>query len=231
MMNTNAPHIAQRYANRGQLLGFCRAEDAREWLTDRERQRLDSIRNDRRRNDWMGGRWLGRSLIQKQLGHEVLLRDIDINSRDSNGHAVRPRIHVNGRREHWSLSHTDLGVIAALGMNPQIRVGVDVTRVESVQMSFLRTWFTESERQHLINTPERTIAATWACKEAVYKAVNYGEKFTPRRFDVTISAADDVACRYNDHDLANSCDIRVWDVGELVAAVCVFNRTRASRID
>ena len=225
-------HLECEYADRAGVLDACLEIPLDQWLSRRECRRLGFFGNVRRRHDWLAGRWLGKRLVLNQLDKSaVALRDIDISSRDQWNRSVRPQVLVHRRRVPWSLSlsHNDLGVMAALNVCPDIHVGIDVVPVESYSFGLLRTWFTTDEQQRLHDASDRSVAVTWATKEAVYKAVNVGESFMPRRFEITVSDEGDVECRHNGHPLPNSCGLRAWDIHGQVASLCVARHPSATK--
>ena len=224
-MIAHSPHLQHDYASRQDLLGTCLGRAPREWLSEREAHSLRSIKSSRRRNDWLAGRWLAKQLVQEHLGESRRpLGDIDICSRDEAGRGARPEIQLNGKTEPWSLSlsHSSLGVIVALSVTPGVRVGVDLVPVESFSGSWFRTWFTSEEQLRLRDASVRDVSRTWACKEAIYKAVHSEETFMPRRFDVDLSNKDRIGCHYSGQGHLESIDVTTCDIDEQVAALCVM---------
>ena len=68
----------------------------------------------------------------------------------------------------------------------------------------------------------RDVSRTWACKEAIYKAVHSEETFMPRRFDVDLSNKDRIGCHYSGQGHLESIDVTTCDIDEQVAALCVM---------
>jgi phosphopantetheinyl transferase len=90
--------------------------------------------------------------------------------------------------------------------------------------AFERSWLTAAEAAFLQqNQVDMTVADIWAMKEAVYKACNRGEAFTPRSIEIHL-AADGTTVRYHGHNLRNRCRVRVWRWGDEVAAVATYRR-------
>ena len=104
------------------------------------------------------------------------------------GRAVRPLVQVEQKPQPWhvSISHSRRGVLVGVSLNPAIRVGVDLAEPEDLNPQSLVFWFSAKERRMLRTGDARQAAACWAVKEAVYKAVNTGESFVPRKFEVSV---------------------------------------------
>jgi phosphopantetheinyl transferase len=179
-----------RYVARDELREACaRSTD---WLHPRERDALRRYRDSEAREAWLGGRIVAKRLAVDALrqgsraSDESPLRDVEIRSRDRAGRPVRPEIRIAGGVVPWclSISHSARGVLAALSLDPRVRAGVDLTPVEVRSPGFLRLWFTDREQQRLRSLGPRETARYWAAKEAVYKAVNDGERFAPRQIDI-----------------------------------------------
>ncbi|HUG93103.1 MAG TPA: 4'-phosphopantetheinyl transferase superfamily protein [Planctomycetaceae bacterium] len=173
----------------------------------------------------------GSPLRNAAVSHAFLrVADIEICSRDRAGRHVRPWVNVAGRRLPWclSISHTTAGVLAALSLNPRVRVGVDLAPVQDRSPGFLRVWFTEREQERLRSRGPREIACYWAAKEAAYKAVNDGQSFAPRQ--VEIIAADEtgrrLTCRVGGCGPCAECLVETASYDDEVGAIALWQRPR-----
>jgi len=179
------------------------------WLSATECEMLATLRAPQRRAAWLGGRYLAKTLILEAVTEEnnthaaraaqsLSCADICIVSRDSQQRAIRPLVFVKGKLKPWTLSitHSACSVSAALVLEPDVRLGIDLTETEGVCRRLAKAWFTDVEWTWLhealagatgnVRTASMAehVASIWAVKEAAYKALNEGESFAPRRIEV-----------------------------------------------
>ena len=215
---------AVRYHRFDELRGSVDLGDG-SWLTEAEYSELRRFRDESRRETWLFGRWAAKSLIQDQFAvSPPEAAEIEILSRDADGRAVRPTVRIAGRPAVGCLSitHSSQAVLAALSLQADCRVGVDLSAVERVGGGFVQTWFTPGE-QGQIAQDERRAALFWAVKEAVYKACNEGESFVPQKIEVQCEADEVYCCRYGNVRLS-APDIRVWTVDGQIAVLVTYRR-------
>lgn len=158
------------------------------WLTDAERGELAHWRNPRRREAWLAGRWLAKRLLLPES--EADRRQAVILSLNAERRSQRPQVQVAARNRTGclSISHYEDVVLAAVSREPRW-IGCDVQAHCSLDRRFAETWFTAGERDW-VNAQRDPAAASvrvWALKEAVYKAVNRGESFAPKRVEVALT--------------------------------------------
>ena len=168
---------------------------------------------------------LAKQWIAARLADDSPLAEIEISSRGATG---RPRIWCKGAEQPWSLSisHTEQGVLVALGEQATTSVGVDLTRCEPLAESLVRLWFTSNEIDWLrkISTPNMS-CFLWAAKEALYKACNDGESFDPRQVEVLPQAG----CRYRGV-LLEDCRLQSWSIdGHIAAMATVMRKVPSNR--
>jgi phosphopantetheinyl transferase len=218
--------IAWRFAALSELQGW-RCGDVDTWLSEKERRELARLRDANRRSAWLTARFLVKQLIRQHwrpVNDE--LREIEVSSLDSAGKGVRPQATLTGRRAVCSLSisHTDTAALAAVSTGPAICVGVDLVQVQSAGPGFAQAWFDAAERALLAAGDDLEFSRLWAVKEAVYKAVNRGEPFAPRRVKVRRRARGEYRCLYRGRELGDRCRIRTWLCGDHVAALAALER-------
>jgi phosphopantetheinyl transferase len=81
-----------------------------------------------------------------------------------------------------SVSHTARGVLAAVSLEADVSLGVDL--VEPTGSSEALHWtFSPCELNWLAAAPENRAEQLWALKEAVYKASQRGEGFSPQNIE------------------------------------------------
>lgn len=175
----------------------CHAEGAG-WLSPAEQDEFARLRDIRRRNEWLAARFLLKGMLQRSFAGNggsttgIELCNIEILSRDVRGRGQPPRVLLAGRLLSWhvSLAHQDGIVWAAVSVDPDVRVGIDVVPAEPMDLRGDDLWFTPGEVRWLRQSNDPLLGTTlWAVKEAVYKATNRGEPFVPARIDVAPDAA------------------------------------------
>ncbi len=205
------------------------------WLSRAEQAELARWRSPARQVQWMAGRRVAKRLVADVLGMSVAdLGTIEILSRDGAGRPVPPRVHVAGRMLPWSMSiaHTERGAMAAVCYDPDATIGVDLVVLGRDWRGLARMWFTPGEQRRLDAAGHDKTATLWAVKEAFYKAVNAGEPFAPRRFEVHPAAARQFACTYHGADPAGAtCEgaVHTGTIDGQVSAVAVLPAARSMR--
>jgi phosphopantetheinyl transferase (holo-ACP synthase) len=157
-------------------------------------------------------------------GRAIHPAEIDIQSRDGLGRATHPRVTLRGRLQPWavSIAHSDQSVLVAVSRIPGMSVGVDVAPVQTWSDGFLEMWLTLGERQWLRSVGDLRLASTlWAIKEAVYKAVNIGEPFTPGRIEVCPRAGGGYTYRWDGAKPGAAHTIDVIGSDQEIAAIVI----------
>jgi phosphopantetheinyl transferase len=81
-----------------------------------------------------------------------------------------------------SVSHTARGVLAAVSLEAEVSLGVDL--VEPAKSRQTLHWtFSPDELHWLAATPGNHAEQLWALKEALYKACQRGEGFSPQNIE------------------------------------------------
>ena len=220
--------VTVRYAAKGVLRRELAADEfgiagGSDWLSEREREAMDSLRDTSRREDWRLGRWMLKHLIAERLyGRSPCdvgqweriewMRRIEVLPRLIDGLSTRPVLIIDGTVTAipTSLSHTTAGVLAAVAHCREFELGVDLVTQVHPRLGFLRLWFTEHERAWLARRPEFVMLA-WGAKEATYKAVQRGERFVPQAFEVRL--ANDDAFHCHDQNAEIVTDVHFSKVG------------------
>ena len=198
------------------------------WLTPAELAELAHWRDAARRQQWLQARRLAKQLIQHASGASSLLA-VQVLSRDERGLGVEPRVLVTstganqGQQATWSLSisHSRCGLLLGLAPADDFRLGVDLVELSADHSHLERMWFSDRERRLLAGKGQARTATLWAVKEAVYKAVNQGQSWSPRDVEVLAIGPDHVDCTYRGqrlHDLRS--EIQQVD-GHVAASVCL----------
>jgi phosphopantetheinyl transferase len=195
-----------------------------DWLSESERRECERFRDAGRLREWLAGRFAAKQLLFEQLvPWSNDWRDVEILSRDDHGRAMRPVVRFDQSPEPWcvSISHSGRGVLVAVSLDSAIKVGVDLAEVEELNPQSLVFWFSARERGMLRENGPRHAAVCWAVKEAAYKALNAGESFVPKKFEVFPRGQGVYECHYEGQSLQDRSRITVWDVDDHVAVTAI----------
>lgn len=198
------------------------------WLTPAELAELAHWRDAARRQQWLQARRLAKQLVQHATGSSSLLA-VQVLSRDERGLGVEPRVLVTStganqcQQATWSLSisHSRCGLLLGLAPADDFRLGVDLVELSADHSHLERMWFSNRERRLLAGKGQARTATLWAIKEAVYKAVNQGQSWSPRDVEILSLDGDQVACTYRGQLLDDlHTEIRHVD-GHVAVCICL----------
>jgi phosphopantetheinyl transferase len=199
-----------------------------EWLSAAEREVWERLGDPHRRRAWLCGRLLGKQLLLSQVvgapewDGRLGPAEIEIHSLDVLGRPTRPRVTVRGRLQPWRLSiaHTVRSVLVAVSTSSGTTVGVDLTAPARSTNGFRELWLTPAERRWFEDTGDpRLVSTLWAIKEAVYKAANRGERFTPASIEVSFDRAGGYAWCPEGRRSRSGGTIRVDALDQEIAAI------------
>lgn len=186
----------------------------------REQAEYQRLTSADRRVTWQWGRVLSRLMLQEcGIGVDAAEADgVEILSRNAQGQSDRPCVWRNGAvwPVRLSISHSSRGVAVAVSGTDM--VGIDLVDLQQVPPGTLWVWMTDAERAWVRQDDHVQQATVWAIKEAVYKAVQTGESFAPRRISVA-RAVDGYTCQYAGRGADEACEIQVSEVDGHVLAV------------
>lgn len=217
------PQTIWRYARLNELRRVLEVNPQPE-LSSAERAELARWRCLERREEWILARALARQLIAAQFIVETGEPAIEICSRDSLGRGVRPVVTIAGHPLSGtiSISHTRSAVLVAISATPDITIGVDLVQKTALGTGFWETWFDDLERRNAESGDALETCRLWAAKEAVYKAVNQNDPFTPRQISLRGGERGVYRCSYRGVDLGDHCQVTVWDCDDHVAALAIL---------
>jgi phosphopantetheinyl transferase (holo-ACP synthase) len=197
-----------------------------DFLSKSEWMEYDHWKADSRKKQWLSGRYLAKSLIQEHvLDDSDPFNQIEIRSRNSIGQSVRPEIFINGIKTDCSLSisHTEELAWAVLSLNNETRIGIDLvpeilSRDNQSNSKHLLQWFTNREKENLTadsteeNIQKRIVQhyviKHWAIKEALYKAINNGESFSPLKIEILRSSEGSYNFIANGENITHLCHLQ-----------------------
>ncbi|REK19518.1 MAG: hypothetical protein DWQ37_00145 [Planctomycetota bacterium] len=183
--------IACQYARLSELVSD-EAQAAARWLSADERRAWESMRSAERKRTWLGGRTLAKRMLLQLLGEttwqRVAAAEIHIETRSTRpGHGERPVVFVGGERLDCGLSiaHTSRGVLVAVSRDVDLALGVDLVCRADASPGGLAWSLSTRERHWLATGPrnQRSGEQIWAMKEALYKAAQRGEGFSPAQIE------------------------------------------------
>jgi 4'-phosphopantetheinyl transferase EntD len=165
-----------------------------DWLSREEYAAYSAMRSPSRQRSWLAGRIVAKQLLLDMLAQQrhplagTHVGSIHIQSRcPTLRRGLRPLVLVNSRRLGVALSiaHTDRGVLAAASLSDQFTLGVDLVPTQASAQTLAWT-FTDAERCWLAAAGAEPGRAEqlWAMKEAIYKACQRSEGFSPRTIEV-----------------------------------------------
>ena len=166
-------------------------------------------KSERRRGEWLAARMAVKGLAGDWLQAQYGLRptpDALLVVKDEHG---APSLVVRGpfadrfpeaRFLTVSLTHSDNVAMAALAVNPMVRIGIDIEKIAPRPDAFADTWLDASERVIEVRTPDGEIAsedaritALWCLKEATTKALGLGFALAVSEVIITQVEADGIA--------------------------------------
>jgi phosphopantetheinyl transferase len=202
--------IAAGYSYRYAALGELALSADADWLSVAEQAVAMRMRDRGRRVAWMAGRYLVKQLLAERIPCERLAA-LEIHSVDAAGRHVRPQAVWRGEVLQWSLSisHSRCGLLAAVAP-PGTCIGVDLVASEArLGRGFTEVWFSPPERRWLAESTTFRPEMVWGAKEAAYKAINQGERFSPHDLHVRSLGAGELSCRSR-HNKHADCRITMW---------------------
>ena len=195
-------------------------------LSVKERKRHAAIGSREYADAWHSGRILAKTLLHATQRSRGMAPDrITIQSRNHKGEGTRPRVWY-GERElqlSLSLSHAGEAVLVGLAIATQTRVGVDVVSIGAVKESVQQMWFLPNEKN--IARDDLIASRIWAAKEAVYKALNEGEPFYPRRIIIEDCDATSCHCRYDSPTGLQRIAAKTWETRDGHVGACAIAHT------
>ena len=171
--------------------------DGLEWLSARERARLDAMRFTKRRNEYLLRRWVGKRTVAARVGlgtDPASLAQIEL----LNWVTGAPYVAIEGVVAPWEISLSDragcaVAVIGASGSGAGA-LGIDLEVVEPRSEGFLTDFLTRAE-QDWVRGPAaadpglgRDAAANlvWSAKEAALKVLRLGLRADTRSVEITV---------------------------------------------
>ncbi len=182
-----------------------------EILSVNEWEEYNHWKAESRKKQWLAGRQLCKLLIQEKVIDQTLpLNQIEILSRNNTGQSVRPEIRINGMKKTWalSISHTNKDVWVALSLKTNSQIGIDLVPTLLPDCKYLLQWFSAREKESFQFHSDEEIVQQWAFKEAIYKAVNNGESFSPLQIEIIKSTSGLSQYIVNGENITHRCRVQ-----------------------
>lgn len=165
------------------------------WLSDSEKQFLETLRFAKRRQDWLMGRWTGKTLLQKVHPDckTARLSELSIlKAKNGAPYALLKQRNLSGM---LSLTHREQFAVAAWCPYAGIKIGVDLEEIEPKQDNFINDFFTMDEAAWVFALPveQRAWSASliWSAKETMLKALQTGLSMDTRQIAIGSFEATD----------------------------------------
>ena len=152
------------------------------WLTPEEQRAFAAFRVPKRRREWLAGRWVAKEIVRQRHGLQgpEAWQDIQIGSVRGGLEHGRPVYTLHGHPGPFALSITHCSgvALAALACRENLRLGVDLERVQLRGESFEAVALSGVEIERLRGvcgeTRWRAVTRIWVLKEALAKALGIG---------------------------------------------------------
>ena len=157
-------------------------------LSDQEKKRFVAMRFQKRREEWLLGRLAVKSLLRQTMPELETVRDHRLTV--ANHDEGAPYVLLDGKQLPVvvSLSHRAKRAVAAVSLEPEIGLGIDLEWAEPHAASFFADYFTPGELELLKRAaPEanqQVGTILWSAKEAMLKALGKGLRLDTRSVEV-----------------------------------------------
>ncbi|OJX38149.1 MAG: hypothetical protein BGO78_08970 [Chloroflexi bacterium 44-23] len=161
------------------------------WLSSEETTKLQQFKFPKRRNEWLLGRWVSKKVLMKAMPQisSIPLPQLSIKNEESGA----PIALSNGSRLSGmlSLSHREDLATAAWTSQADLRIGIDLEKIEPRSTAFIQDFFTKAEAAQVFSQPSENQALAacliWSGKEAILKALQTGLRIDTRQVEVAFT--------------------------------------------
>ena len=171
-----------------------------DWVSPREKARLDGLRFTKRRTEYLLRRWVGKRAVAARTGltaDDTTLARIEVLNRVTGA----PYVVLDGEEAPWEISLSDragcaVALIGAAGSSAAGTLGIDLEVVEPRSEGFLTDFFTPAEQDWVRSRtaeggalgPDAAANLLWSAKEAALKVLRVGLRADTRSVEVTVEA-------------------------------------------
>jgi phosphopantetheinyl transferase (holo-ACP synthase) len=207
------------------------SRDVSYYLTESEIDVWKNIRDNNYRRAWIAGRLMTKAVYEslKQNSPDLVSHDsisflsYEIISRNAANRGIRPYLLENGTRTSATLTitHSESMVGVGVAFSEHHQIGMDITPFDSVSPKVVKTFFTDEEKNLIVQFPnDHWAERIWCAKESAYKSLNHGEPFVPTRFNILSYENQRLNYQYSFENEIQQISINVGLVGKMVYAIC-----------
>jgi 4'-phosphopantetheinyl transferase len=168
-----------------------------DWLSARERARVEGMRFTKRRTEYLLRRWVGKRAVAARAGLPSgtgSLARIEVLNRVTGA----PYVAIDGAPSPWEISLSDRAgsAVAVIGARDGDRsaLGVDIEVVEPRSRGFVSDFLTPAEQAWVAGAaagdarlgPDAAANLVWSAKEAALKVLGLGLRADTRWVDVAL---------------------------------------------
>ncbi len=159
------------------------------YLSLLELQKLSTFRFPKRRDEWLLGRWTAKALAHSLPNYSHYhLDQIEIRNTPEGA----PYIQLPGDTKPagcLAISHSNHFALCALSPGLNLRIGVDLEKIETRTETFILDYFTPAERRLVDAYPAETrsilVTLIWSAKESMLKALGVGLRWDTRSVEIS----------------------------------------------
>jgi phosphopantetheinyl transferase len=187
------------------LDSFLSKNSINEILSPRELFVLENKPSKKRRDEWLLGRFASKYLLQSQLNTKSLVPLNEIESYTDSYKKPVFKIKNNNLNLDISISHTNDFAVAALSINKNIKVGVDVERTRKIREATYKYFLTTLELKQLKLSKNKDSTATkfWVFKEAVLKSLGIGLQGSLKGVEINLNGKISIDISKDNLKIAN----------------------------
>jgi len=179
-----------------------------------------------RRSDWLLGRIAAKDALRQWAKQSFNLElspiDIQILPTPLGKPVVQcPALESVGSLPDISISHSRGYVVAAVTNQPNVRLGIDLERLDLTHVDdWLTSVFTEQELKLLPHSNKATMVGLWCAKEAAAKANSTGLQGVPNQWAITHYSMD--SHQVNVSHNKKTFNVKLLYQNNEILAVCQF---------
>ena len=162
-------------------------KNAEKYLCPEEMAQWWSFKVSKRQDEWLTSRSVTKLMIRAVPGfHHFELHNIKIMKKHS-GHPYIMDLRSGQYLGSYSLSHSHGAVFCGFSIEPHLRFGFDLEKIEPRPLEFIQDYFTCAEIEMIRKNPDmqdEVATLVWSAKEAVLKAMQRGLSVDTRTVEI-----------------------------------------------
>ena len=161
--------------------------NAEKYLCPDEMDEWAAFKVSKRRDEWLTSRAVTKLMIQAVPGFQHFeLQNIKIMKKRS-GQPYIVDLRSGQNHGSYSLSHSHGAVFCGFSIEPHLRFGFDLEKIEPRPLEFIQDYFTDAEIEMIRKNPtmqDEVATLVWSAKEAVLKAMQRGLSVDTRTVEI-----------------------------------------------